>query len=65
LVLPTTEFAYNNVVNKSIGKSPFEVVHGVVPYLPIDLVTLPIDSQPVEFVETFTQLIHDVHVDVQ
>ena len=38
LLLPTTEFAYNNVVNKSTGKSPFEVVHGVVPHLPIDLV---------------------------
>lgn len=28
LVLPTIDFAYNNFVNKSIGKSPFEILHG-------------------------------------
>ena len=65
LVLPTAEFAYNNAVNKSTGKSRFEVVHGVVPHLPIDLVSLPIDSRPTEFVETFTKHIHDVHDNVQ
>ena len=65
LVLPTAEFAYSNAVHYSTGKSPFEVVHGVVPRLPIDLVPLPIDSQPAEFVETFPQHIHDLHVSTE
>ena len=28
LVLPLAEFAYNNSVNRSTGKSPFEILHG-------------------------------------
>lgn len=65
LVLPTAEFAYNNSVNKSTGKSPFEIVHGVIPRLPIDLVPLPIDSRPAEFAETFAKHISDLHADIQ
>ena len=29
LVLPITEFAYNNSINQFIGKNPFEIVHGL------------------------------------
>ena len=60
LALPTAEFAHYNAVNKST-----EVVHGVVPHLPIDLVPLPINSRPAEFAETFAKHIHDVHANVQ
>ena len=28
LILPQAEFAYNNFVNRSIGKSPFQIVYG-------------------------------------
>ena len=28
MILPQAEFAYNNSVNKSIGKSPFQIVYG-------------------------------------
>ena len=65
LVLPTAEFAYNNSVNKSTAKSPFEVVNGVIPRPPIDLVPFPIDSRHAEFAKTFAKHIHGVHVDVQ
>ena len=37
LVLPTTQFAYNSSVNRSIGMSLFEVVHGYKPRKPLDL----------------------------
>ena len=40
-------------------------MHGVVPRFPIDLVSLPIDSRPVEFAETFAKHIHDIHAGVQ
>ena len=28
LILPTSEFAFNNSVNRTTSKSPFEIVHG-------------------------------------
>ena len=65
LVLSTTEFAYNNIVNKSTTKSPFEVVYSGVPRLPIDLVSLSISSRPAKFAQTFATYIHDLHVEVQ
>jgi hypothetical protein len=41
LLLPQAEFAYNSFVNRSIGLSPFEVVIGTKPCLPLDLFLLP------------------------
>ncbi|GKA63899.1 putative reverse transcriptase domain-containing protein [Tanacetum coccineum] len=38
LILPQAEFAYNRSVNRTTGKSPFEVVYGRNPITPIDLV---------------------------
>ena len=49
LILPHAEFAYNNSVNRSTGKSPFEIVHGVSPRPPIDLIPLPTDYRPSDF----------------
>ena len=36
-MLPTTEFAFNKSTNRTIGKSPFEVVYGKNPLRPLDL----------------------------
>ncbi|GJS16698.1 RNA-directed DNA polymerase [Tanacetum coccineum] len=41
LILPQAEFAYNRSVNRTTGKSPFEVVYGRNPITPLDLVPLP------------------------
>ena len=38
LILSTTEFAYNNSVNRSTSKSPFQIVNGYSPRTPIDFV---------------------------
>ncbi|GKA11907.1 RNA-directed DNA polymerase [Tanacetum coccineum] len=38
LILPQAEFAYNRLVNRTIGKNPFEVVYGRNPVTPLDLV---------------------------
>lgn len=40
-LLPIIEFAYNSSVNRSTGQSPFEVVIGLQPRKPIDLINLP------------------------
>lgn len=39
--LAQAEFAYNNMVNRSTGKTPFEVVYGRTPHHTLDLVPLP------------------------
>ena len=41
LILSTTEFTYNNSINCSTGKSPFQIVNGYSPCTPIDLIPLP------------------------
>jgi hypothetical protein len=41
LALVEPEFAYNNIVNKSTRKAPFEVVYGRTPRLAVDLANLP------------------------
>ncbi|KAK9950547.1 hypothetical protein M0R45_006032 [Rubus argutus] len=39
--LAQAEFAYNNMVNRSTGKTPFEIVYGRTPHHTLDLVPLP------------------------
>ena len=41
LILSTTEFAYNNFINRSTGKSHFQIVNGYSLRTPIDLIPLP------------------------
>ena len=45
--LPHIKFAYNRVIHKTINISPFEVVYGLNPLTPLDLLPLP---NPQEFV---------------
>ena len=39
-ILPIAQFAYNNSVNRTIGMSPFEVVHGYKARKPLDLLPM-------------------------
>lgn len=41
LALAQAKFAYNNMVNRTTGKAPFEVVYGRTSRLAVDLVALP------------------------
>ncbi|GKA87446.1 RNA-directed DNA polymerase [Tanacetum coccineum] len=41
LILPQAEFTYNRSVNRTTGKSPFEVVYGRNPITPLDLLHVP------------------------
>ncbi|KAJ0967944.1 hypothetical protein J5N97_024861 [Dioscorea zingiberensis] len=52
-LLPTAEFAYNNFVNRTTGKSPFQIVNGLTPRQPVDLIPLPPDSRPSRLCELF------------
>ena len=60
-VLPTAEFAFNNSVNRSTGKSPFEVVHGYKPRTPLDLIPMSPMHKTSESAESFAQRMHDLH----
>lgn len=42
--LAHAEFAYNRSPTYATGHSPFEVVYGVNPYMPLDLIPLPKDE---------------------
>ena len=61
----TTEFAYNNYVNHSTGKSHFQIVNGYSPHTPIDLVPLPPHIHVFEPVENFAKHIHDLHAKIR
>ena len=65
LILSTAEFAYNNSVNRSIGKSHFQIVNGYSPHTPIDLVPLPPHMRVSEPAENFAKHIHDLHDEIR
>jgi len=65
LTLPLVEFAYNNAVNRTTGKSPFAIVHGYSPRTPADLIPLPPDARVSHPASTFAQHIHDLHAEIR
>jgi hypothetical protein len=65
LLLPQDEFAYNNSVNRSTGRTPFEVVTGIQPRTPMDLVPLPLPPRVSEGAADFLRHIHDIHEEVR
>ena len=64
LTLTLIEFAYNNAVNRTTGKSPFEIVHGYSPRTSADLIPLPPDAQVSHPASTFAQHIHDLDAEI-
>ena len=65
LILSTAEFTYNNSVNCSTDKSPFQIVNSYSPHTPIDLVPLPPHMCVFEPIENFAKHIHDLHVEIR
>jgi hypothetical protein len=64
-LLPQAEFAYNNSVNRSTGRSPFEIVTGLQPRTPVDLVPLPLPPRVSEGAADFLRHIHEIHEEVR
>ena len=64
LLLPRAEFAYNSSVNRSTGKSPFEIIHGYKPRKPIDLIPLPSHARVSESAESYAQHIKELHKEI-
>ena len=61
LILPMAEFTYNNLVNRTTGRLPFEAVIGVKLRLPIDLSPLLVEARPSQKFEQFAWHMKDVH----
>ncbi|KAH7578446.1 hypothetical protein JRO89_XS01G0382900 [Xanthoceras sorbifolium] len=60
-VLPQAEFAYNNSVNRSIKKTPFEATYGLKPQTVFDLVPLPQNTRVSDEGEAFAEHIRAIH----
>ncbi|GJS58024.1 RNA-directed DNA polymerase [Tanacetum coccineum] len=65
LILPQAEFAYNRSVNRTTGKSPFEVVYGRNLITPLDLVPIPEVGQFSDEEADQSELIKELHRSVQ
>uniref|UniRef100_A0A2N9IG07 RNA-directed DNA polymerase n=1 Tax=Fagus sylvatica TaxID=28930 RepID=A0A2N9IG07_FAGSY len=63
-ILPIAQFAYNNSVNRTIGMSPFEVVHGYKARKPLDLLPMSPQVRMSESAEAFARHVHDLHKDI-
>ena len=63
--MSTVEFDYNNYVNRSTGKSLFQIVNDYSPHTLIDLVPLPPHMCVSEPTKNFTKHIHDLHVEIR
>ncbi|PKU75932.1 hypothetical protein MA16_Dca005979 [Dendrobium catenatum] len=62
-MLSTAEFAYNSMVNRSTGKSPFSIVYTKLPNLALDVVVLPKCKSGIaaKFTSHSTKMLEDVH----
>ena len=63
-ILQIAQFAYNNSVNRTIGMSPFEVVHGYKARKPLDLLPMSPQVRMSESIEAFTQHVHNLHKEI-
>ena len=64
LILPIAEFTYNSSYNRSIGMSPFEVVHGYKPKKSIYLIPITQHHRVSESASAFASHIHDLHMKI-
>lgn len=64
LILPMVEFAYNNSVNRS-SLTLFEIVTECKPKILIDLLPISIGDRPGASVESFTEHLCDLHIEIR
>ena len=64
LILPQAEFAYNSSINRSTGKSAFQIVYGANPKGVVDLMDLPTDPYLSRGATDFVENIQGIHQQV-
>ena len=64
-MLLIAEFTYNSSVNRTIGMSPFEVVHEYQPRQLVNLISMtPHHARTSESAASFASYIHDLHKEI-
>ena len=68
LILPQAEFAYNNSINRSTDRSPFQIVYGSSPRTTLELRKMKqgerMSAEVEEFVEHIKSLHEEVHAHI-
>nr|CAD1817170.1 unnamed protein product [Ananas comosus var. bracteatus] len=64
-IISQAEFAYNNSVNRTIKKTPFEAAYGLKPQHALDLVPSPLGARVSDDGEAFANHIRRVHEEVK
>ena len=64
-ILPIAQLIYNSFVNRSIGASPFEVVHGYTPRKPLNLLPMSPYVRISKSTKAFARHIHDLHNEIR
>lgn len=65
LILPQAEFAYNNFINRTTGKSPFQIVYGSSPQDVSDLKKLERGDRNSAEAEDFAKHMKSLHDEVR
>ena len=65
MILPQAEFAYNNSINRSTGKSPFQIVYGSSPRTAPELRKIKQGERTSAQAEEFAEHIKRLHEEVQ
>ncbi|KAL6191520.1 hypothetical protein ACLB2K_037910 [Fragaria x ananassa] len=65
LTFSQAEFSYNMSKNRTTGKCPFEIVYGVIPNSPLDLLPLPISNRFSGDAEDMAEHIKELHSQVK
>jgi len=61
LKLAIAEFAYNTAVNRTIGKSPHEIIYGFRPRQPIDLIPMSDHIRASASASSFASHVHELY----
>ena len=64
LILPQVEFSYNNSINRSIGRSPFQIVYGSSPRIAPELRKMEQGERTSVKAEEFDEHIECLHEEV-
>ena len=65
LTLPQAKFSYNSSLNRSTGKSPFQVVYGHNPQGVLNLVQIPLGDRVSDYGEAFAEQLHQLQENVR
>ena len=65
IILPQVEFAYNNSINRSTGKSPFQIVYGNSPRIASELRKLDKGEISSAKAEEFAEHLKNIHEEVR